>query len=89
LFSRNRRIAEVKEKEKIRTLEEILYALVVQKFVEAGVSLVPTLSHSADSSGGVDHWAEIVEEKLQHLHSPEAYEMIENHLALILGQRQR
>ncbi|MCP6508466.1 hypothetical protein NL478_27255, partial [Klebsiella pneumoniae] len=36
-----RRIAEVKEKERRRTLEEILYALVVQKFVEAGVSLVP------------------------------------------------
>jgi hypothetical protein len=50
--------------------------------------LVPALSHSVNSSGGVDHWAEIVEEKLQHLHSPEAYEMIENHLALILGQHQ-
>ncbi|KAJ1293877.1 hypothetical protein BS78_01G102900 [Paspalum vaginatum] len=83
-----RRIAEVKEKERRRTLEEILYSLVVQKFVEAGVSLVPALSHSIDSSGRVDQWAETVEERLQRLHSPEAYEMIENHLALILGQRQ-
>ncbi|KAF8734315.1 hypothetical protein HU200_014539 [Digitaria exilis] len=83
-----RRIAEVKEKERRRTLEEILYALVVQKFVEAGVSLVPALSHSIDSSGRVDQWTETVEERLQRLHSPEAYEMIENHLALILGQRQ-
>lgn len=83
-----RRIAEVKEKERRRTLEEILYALVVQKFVEAGVSLVPALSHSIDSSGRVDQWTETVEEKLQRLHSSEAYEMIENHLALILGQRQ-
>jgi len=88
LFSGNRRIAEVKEKERRRTLEEILYALVVQKFVEAGVSLVPALSHSIDSSGRVDQWTETVEEKLQRLHSSEAYEMIENHLALILGQRQ-
>lgn len=88
MFSGNRRIAEVKEKERRRTLEEILYALVVQKFVEAGVSLVPALSHSIDSSGRVDQWTETVEEKLQRLHSSEAYEMIENHLTLILGQRQ-
>ncbi|KAL6637730.1 hypothetical protein ACP70R_025302 [Stipagrostis hirtigluma subsp. patula] len=83
-----RRIAEVKEKERRRTLEEILYALVVQKFVEAGVSLVPALSHSIDSSGKVDQWAQTVEKKLERLHSHEAYEMIENHLTLILGQRQ-
>jgi len=84
-----RRIAEVKEKERKRTIEEILYALVVQKFVEAGVSLVPALSHSIDtSSGRVDQWAEHVEGKLERLHSHEAYEMIENHLNLILGQRQ-
>ncbi|AQK63405.1 UV-B-induced protein chloroplastic [Zea mays] len=82
------RIAQVKEKERRRTLEEILYALVVEKFVEAGVSLVPALSRSIDSSGRVDQWAETVEGRLQRLHSPEAYEMIENHLALILGQRQ-
>ena len=87
-FSGNRRIAEVKEKERRRTLEEILYALVVQKFVEAGVSLIPALSHSIDSSERVDQWGETVEERLQRLHSPEAYEMIENHLSLILGQRQ-
>uniref|UniRef100_A0ACD6A8G5 Uncharacterized protein n=1 Tax=Avena sativa TaxID=4498 RepID=A0ACD6A8G5_AVESA len=83
-----RRIAEVKEKEQRRTTEEILYALVVQKFVEAGVSLVPALSHSIDASGRVDQWAEHVEGKLERLHSHEAYEMIENHLNLILGQRQ-
>jgi len=84
-----RRIAEVKEKERKRTMEEILYALVVQKFVEADVSLVPALSHSVDgSSGRVDHWAEHVQGKLVRLHSHEAYEMIENHLNLILGQRQ-
>lgn len=59
-------------------MEEILYALVVQKFVEAGVSLVPALSHSIDtSSGRVDQWAEHVEGKLERLHSHEAYEMID------------
>lgn len=81
-----RRIAEVKAKERRRALEEILYALVVQKFMEADVSLVPALSHSTDPSGRVDQWPP-EEEKLERLHSSDAYEMIKNHLALILGQR--
>ncbi|XP_008798412.1 UV-B-induced protein At3g17800, chloroplastic-like [Phoenix dactylifera] len=81
-----RRIAEVKAKERRRALEEILYALVVQKFMEADVSLVPTLSQSTDPSERVDQWPP-EEEKIERLHSPDAYEMIKNHLALILGQR--
>ncbi|XP_010936872.1 UV-B-induced protein At3g17800, chloroplastic [Elaeis guineensis] len=81
-----RRIAEVKAEERRRALEEILYALVVQKFMEADVSLIPALSQSTDPSGRVDRWAP-EEEKLERLHSPDAYEMIKSHLALILGQR--
>nr|AAL32564.1 Unknown protein [Arabidopsis thaliana]AAM13275.1 unknown protein [Arabidopsis thaliana] len=81
-----RRIAELKENERRRTLEEILYALVVQKFMEANVSLVPSVSPSSDPSGRVDTWPTKVE-KLERLHSPEMYEMIHNHLALILGSR--
>jgi hypothetical protein len=81
-----RRIAEVKEKERRRALEEILYTLVVQKFVESGVSLVPALAQSTDASGRVDNWP-TEDGKLERLHSPEAYEMIENHLTLILGNR--
>ncbi|XP_072973766.1 UV-B-induced protein At3g17800, chloroplastic-like [Typha angustifolia] len=81
-----RRIAEVKANERRRALEEILYALVVQKFVEADVTLVPSLAGSADPSGRIDQWPP-EEEKLEGLHSPEAYEMIKNHLSLILGQR--
>lgn len=80
-----KRIAEVKANERKRALEEILYALVVQKFVEAGVSMVPSLSLS-DPSGRVDQWPS-EEDRLERLHSPEAYEMIKNHLSLILGQR--
>ncbi|OAY80000.1 UV-B-induced protein, chloroplastic [Ananas comosus] len=82
----HRRIAEVKAKERKRALEEILYALVVQKFVEAEISLVPALSQSVDPSKNVDQWSS-TEEKFEKLHSSEAYEMIKNHLALILGQR--
>lgn len=82
-----RRIAEVKAKEKKKALEEILYALVVQKFMDAGVPLIPAItSPSSDSSGRVDILAG-KDEQLACLHSPEAYDMIQNHLSLILGNR--
>ncbi|XP_022955051.1 UV-B-induced protein At3g17800, chloroplastic-like [Cucurbita moschata] len=82
-----RRIAEVKENERKKVLEEILYALVVQKFMDANVPLIPAITpSSSDVSGRVDTWAAHYE-SFEHLHSPEAYEMIENHLALILGNR--
>ncbi|PON96792.1 hypothetical protein TorRG33x02_074960 [Trema orientale] len=82
-----RRIAEVKANERKKALEEILYALIVQKFMDANVSLVPSIVPSAsDPSVQVDSWPS-QDEKLEQLHSPEAYEMIQNHLALILGNR--
>ncbi|KAJ9141584.1 hypothetical protein P3X46_032104 [Hevea brasiliensis] len=82
-----RRIAEVKANERRKALEEILYALIVQKFMDANVSLIPTMApSSADPSGQVDRWPS-QDEKLEQLHSPEAYEMIQNHLALILGNK--
>lgn len=82
-----RRIAEVKANERKKALEEILYALVVQKFMDASVSLIPAIAPSShDSSARVDIWPS-EEDKLERLHSPEAYEMIQNHLSLILGNR--
>ncbi|XP_043695660.1 UV-B-induced protein At3g17800, chloroplastic-like [Telopea speciosissima] len=83
-----RRIAEVKANERRKALEEILYALVVQKFMDANVSLIPTISSpsSSDRSDRVYSWPSEVE-KLEQLHSPEAYAMIQNHLTLILGNR--
>lgn len=81
-----RRIAEVKANERKRALEEILYALVVQKFMDANISLVPAITSSADPSGRVDTWPS-QEDKLEQIHSAEAHEMIQNHVALILGNR--
>jgi hypothetical protein len=81
-----RRIAEVKANERKNALEEILYALVVQKFMDADVSLIPAMDPSSDSADRVDAWPSH-EGKLEQLHSHEAYEMIQNHLALILGNR--
>ncbi|KAJ8771944.1 hypothetical protein K2173_027121 [Erythroxylum novogranatense] len=82
-----RRIAEVKANERTKALEEILYALVVQKFMDANVSLIPTIAPvAAEPSDQVDTWPSH-DDKLERLHSPEAYEMIQNHLSLILGNR--
>ncbi|KAF9625295.1 hypothetical protein IFM89_020881 [Coptis chinensis] len=81
-----RRIVEVKANERKKALEEILYALVVQKFMDADVSLIPSIAPSSHLSGKVDTWTN-EEEKLEELHSQEAFEMIKNHLALILGTR--
>lgn len=77
-----KRIAELKANERRRTMEEILYTLVVQKFMDANISLIPTLS--SHSSGRVDEWPS-KEEELRKIHSVEAYEMIQNHISLILG----
>ncbi|KAK3032339.1 hypothetical protein RJ639_035390 [Escallonia herrerae] len=81
-----RRIAEVKANERKKALEEILYAMVVQKFMDSDVSLIPAIDPSSESSGRVDTW-DGQDEKLERLHSSEAYDMIQNHLALILGNR--
>lgn len=82
-----RRIAEVKANERKKVLEEILYALVVQKFMDADVPLTPAITPlSSDISGRVDTWA-AHNASLERLHSPEAYEMIQNHLVLVLGNR--
>lgn len=82
-----RRIAEVKANDRRKALEEILYTLVVQKFMDANVPLVPSINFSTtDSSIRIDAWAD-EDEKLKRVHSPEAYDMIQNHLALVLGNR--
>ncbi|KAJ0887844.1 hypothetical protein HanRHA438_Chr09g0395481 [Helianthus annuus] len=75
-----KRIAEVKANERKKALEEIFCALVVRKFMDANVSLVPSITPSPPTYPAQD-------DKLELLHSPEALEMIQNHLALILGNR--
>nr|XP_043614877.1 UV-B-induced protein At3g17800, chloroplastic isoform X1 [Erigeron canadensis] len=82
-----KRIAEVKANERKKALEEILYALVVQKFMDAKISLIPSVTPSPSASfKPVDAWPG-QDDKLELLHSPEALEMIQNHLSLILGNR--
>lgn len=81
-----RRIAEVREKERRKTLEEILYCLIVGKFVENDISMIPKITETSDPTGRVDFWPN-QEQKLESVHSPEAFEMIQSHLSVVLEDR--
>lgn len=81
-----KRIAEVREKEKRRTLEEIIYCLIVQKFMDNDILMIPKLSATSNPTGRVDVWPN-QEHKLESIHSPEAFEMIQSHISLVLGER--
>ncbi|OVA02855.1 Protein of unknown function DUF760 [Macleaya cordata] len=81
-----KRIAEVREKDRRKALEEIIYCMIVQKFVENDISMIPSVSVSSDPTGRVDWWPN-QEQKLESVHSPEAFEMIQSHISLVLGER--
>ncbi|KAI3680071.1 hypothetical protein L2E82_50808 [Cichorium intybus] len=81
-----KRIAQVKEKDRQKILEEIMYCWIVHKFVDKEISMIPKVSSTSDPSGRVDFWPN-QEMKLESVHSPEALEMIQNHVALVLGDR--
>lgn len=80
-----KRIAELRAQERRKTLEEIMYALISQRFVEAGICMVPTMS-SSPRSQRVDNWP-AQDQELESVHSDEALEMIREHLSLVLGVR--
>ncbi|CAI9095298.1 OLC1v1031216C1 [Oldenlandia corymbosa var. corymbosa] len=81
-----KRIAEVKEKERCKAVEEIIYCLVAHKFIDNEISMIPKVTSTSDPAGRVDFWPN-QEERLESVHSPEAFEMIVNHLSLVLGVR--
>lgn len=81
-----RRIAEVKEKEREKALEEIIYCFVVHKFMEKDISMIPSLSQPSYPTGQVDFWPN-QEHKLEAVHSQDGLEMIQSHLSLVLGER--
>ena len=82
----SRRIAEVKDKERRKAVEDIIYCLVVHKFVDNKISMIPKITSTSDPAGRVDFWPN-QEQKLESVHSPEAFEMILSHLSLVLGER--
>lgn len=67
-------------------VEEIIYCLIVQKFVDNEISMIPKVSATSDPAGRVDFWPN-QEHKLESVHSTEAFEMIQSHLSLVLGER--
>lgn len=81
-----KRIAEIKEKERQNTLEEILYCWILFKFMENDISMTPALSPSGGTVRDVTSLPN-QEYKLQSIHSQDALEMIQNHLNLIMGEQ--
>lgn len=82
----HKRIAEVREKERRKVLEEILYCLIVHKFVVNDITMIPKISETSDPTGSVGFWPN-QEQKLESVHSPDAFEMIISHIAIVLGER--
>ncbi|KAL8208364.1 hypothetical protein R6Q57_007776 [Mikania cordata] len=81
-----KRIAEVKEKDRQKAVEEIMYCWIVQKFIENEISMIPKITSTSDPTGRIDFWPN-QEVKLESVHSAEALEMIQNHVALVLRDR--
>lgn len=75
----------MKDKERQRALEEIIYCYIVHRFMEKGISMIPSIS-PAYPTGQVDSWPN-QEQKLEAVHSPDALEMIQSHLSLVIGER--
>lgn len=79
----------MKDKERRQSLEEIIYCVIVHKFIDKGIAMIPPIaSPQSDPNpvATVDSWPN-QEEKLESVHSPDAFEMIQNHLSLVLGER--
>ncbi|KAE9596906.1 hypothetical protein Lalb_Chr16g0380981 [Lupinus albus] len=81
-----KRIAEIKEKENRTALEEIMYCSIMHNFLDNNISMIPKISTTSDPTGRVDIWPN-QELKLEAIHSAEAFEMIQSHLSLVLGER--
>lgn len=77
---------DVREKEKKKTLEEIIYCMVVHKFLEKNISMIPVIVKTTDPSIPVDSWQD-QEHKFITIHSSDTLEMIRSHLSLTLGDR--
>lgn len=79
-----KRIAELKSQERFDALEEILYTLIVQKFVEARIAMVPSIP--VLMSGDMSSWP-LQFKELESVHSVEALELILEHSLLVLGKQ--
>lgn len=79
-----RRIAEVKAKERANTVEEIMHALVVNSFTQAGIPMVSS-NFLLTSDRRMDLHSIDDQNYLEALHSPLVQEMIKEHVAMIIA----
>jgi len=81
-----RRITEVKEKERQNALEEIIYCWIIYRFMDNDISMTSALSPGGGPVRDISALPN-QEDKLQSIHSTDAFEMIQNHLNLIMGEK--
>ncbi|CAN6462697.1 unnamed protein product [Victoria cruziana] len=79
------RIAELKEEECKMAVGEVMYMLVVHKFLEIDVPMVPRLTRCT-CNGRLGTWP-LKDQELESVHGSEILEMIDEHLGRVLGQR--
>ncbi|KAJ4969107.1 hypothetical protein NE237_015808 [Protea cynaroides] len=81
----HRRIAELKEHECQIAVEDVMYMLIVHRFSEIKVDMVPRLSRCIDN-GRLEGWPS-KDRELNSIHSIEVLEMVGEHVSTILGWR--
>eukprot|EP00898_Chlorokybus_atmophyticus_P008862 jgi/Chlat1/8978/Chrsp94S08266 len=81
-----KRIAEVRERERMRTIEDVIYALVVQKYIDVNCKLLPSLTKPAESSGTRTIQTDLSGiSNLEKVHSVAAAELVKQHMGVILN----
>ncbi|KAL5702851.1 hypothetical protein ACHQM5_028015 [Ranunculus cassubicifolius] len=80
-----KRIAEVKEKERQTAVEDVMYMSIVHKFSEVELPMVPKLSECV-SNNTLEIWPSKCRE-LESIHSLEVQEMIREHVMNILRMK--
>ncbi|XP_024537765.1 UV-B-induced protein At3g17800, chloroplastic [Selaginella moellendorffii] len=80
-----KRIAEVKEQERQKAVVEVIYSLVVQKFLDSRLALVPKIP-SLPANQKVDTNWQSVQGDMESIHSAEVLEVVRDHLGMILGR---
>ncbi|KAL3850437.1 hypothetical protein ACJIZ3_012319 [Penstemon smallii] len=81
----HRRIAELKTNECEESVEDVMYMLILHKFSEIRVHLVPSLSKCA-YKGRLEIWPS-KDWELESIHSSEVLEMVKDHLNAFVGSR--
>ncbi|PTQ44886.1 hypothetical protein MARPO_0017s0011 [Marchantia polymorpha] len=82
-----KRIADMKAEERRKAVEEIIYALIIHKFVEADVNLVQTLPFVSDTDTRQVEILPTQDKQLEIVQSAEALKMVREHLAVVSRDR--